>query len=426
VTGGRADAMAGPRFLLYSHDGFGLGHLQRNFNIARALVRQVAGASALLVGGSPHGFDCRLPAGVDWIKLPSIVKHAADGWRPRTLVGVEERVRRLRAAMLAGVVEQFRPHVMVVDHLPTGVWGELLPILAGCRRDPAAPRLVLGLRDVLDRPEVTRRVWLQNGGYQALAAHYQRVLVYGDEAVFATADVYGLAACVPGRVAYCGYVGPAAVRRAAVARLRAEVARPEETLIVVSGGGGADAHPLLAACAGALRRLAARWPLRAILVGGPLMPERQRLALRRRVAGLPVEVWWQVEELPALLGAADLVISMAGYNTLVEAIGLRHRPLVAPRPGPSGEQSLRAAAFARRGLIDLLPPDELSPAGLAAAIERRLRGAGATAAARRPRCGGLRVVVREIEQLLAAPAAREGTAAAAVGSRGRRGSRRQP
>src|SRR5262249_26243853 len=152
---------------------------------------------------SPHGFDCRLPPRIDWMKLPSVVKHGAGGWRPRTLAAGEERVRRLRRAAIASVVEELRPHVLVVDHLPAGVWGELLPVFERCRRTPDPPRLVLGLRDVLDRPEETHRVWLQDGSYRALAEHYDRVLIYGDAAVFPTAQAYGLAACVPGKLAYC-------------------------------------------------------------------------------------------------------------------------------------------------------------------------------------------------------------------------------
>jgi predicted glycosyltransferase len=203
---------AEPRILLYSHDGFGLGHVQRNFNIACALVRAVRGATALLVGGSPHGFDCRLPPGVDWLKLPSVVKQAAGGWAARTLRLGQDGLRRLRAASIAAAVEHYRPRLIVVDHLPVGVWGELLPILERCRRQPDPPRVVLGLRDVLDRPEVTRRQWLQDGSYRAIETLYDRILVYGDEAIFPTAELYGLSRCVPDRLVYCGYVGPATAR----------------------------------------------------------------------------------------------------------------------------------------------------------------------------------------------------------------------
>jgi predicted glycosyltransferase len=404
LPNGPATDGAEVRVLLYSHDGFGLGHLQRNFNIARHLAAAIPGASALLVAGSPHGFDCRLPPGVDWIKIPSVIRRGSGRWEPRTLGVSRERVRELRAGAIRSAVETFRPHLVVVDHLPTGVWGELIPTLEFCQGLAAPPRIVLGLRDILDRPETTRRQWMRQGAYEALEKYYDRVLIYGDREVFATAEVYGLSECMAGKVAYCGYVGPSVPRRAA-RRVRRELAlRPHEKLVVVCGGGGADAYGLMTAAAEALARLAAERSLRAILLTGPLMGERRRQALRRRIAGLPIEVWWQVEDQPALLGAADLVVSMAGYNTMTEALMQRRRLVVAPRAGPSAEQTLRAAAFARRGLITMLPPTELSAARLAGLIERHLT-LPLPPAAGRPRMDGLREVVRELRSLLPGAAA---------------------
>jgi predicted glycosyltransferase len=392
------------RALLYSHDGFGLGHLQRNFNIARHLTAAMPGANALLVAGSPHGFDCRLPPGVDWIKIPSVIRRASGRWEPRTLGLSRERVRDLRAGAIRSAVETFRPHLLVVDHLPTGVWGELMPALELCKRLPDPPRIVLGLRDILDRPETTRRQWMRLGAYEALEKYYDRLLIYGDRDVFATAEVYGLAECMAGKLAYCGYVGPRVPRRAA-RRVRRELAlRAHEDLVVVCGGGGGDAYDLMAAAAEALARLASLRSLRAILLTGPLMGERRRQALRRRIAGLPIEVWWQVEDQPALLGAADLVVSMAGYNTMTEAVMQRRRLVVAPRGGPSAEQMLRATAFDRRGLVTMLPPGELSAARLATLIDHHLERPLPPVAGR-PRMDGLQEVVRELRALLPAAAA---------------------
>src|SRR5579863_6902338 len=181
-----------PRTLFYSHDGFGLGHFQRNFNLATALVRSLPGASALLLASSPHGFDSRLPAGVDWLKLPSVNKRDITGWEPRTLRVGRQRLSALRRSVIEAAFSEFRPHLVVVDHLPTGVWGELIPALTACARWAEPPRVVLGLRDVLDLPTVTERTWLRDGAFQALEQLYHRVLIYGDPRIVPTAEMYGL------------------------------------------------------------------------------------------------------------------------------------------------------------------------------------------------------------------------------------------
>jgi predicted glycosyltransferase len=59
---------------------------------------------------------------------------------------------------------------------------------------------------------------------------------------------------------------------------------------------------------------------------------------------------------------------MAGYNTLAEVLYLKKKALVVPRPGPSAEQRMRAGLFARRRLIDVLDPTDLSPEPLAARL----------------------------------------------------------
>ena len=78
-----------------------------------------------------------------------------------------------------------------------------------------------------------------------------------------------------------------------------------------------------------------------------------------------------------MLTNCELSISQAGYNTLLETVQARARAVVVPFAGGSEtEQTLRAACFAKRGLLEMLDETALSPPALAAAIDR---------AARRPR-----------------------------------------
>ena len=72
-----------------------------------------------------------------------------------------------------------------------------------------------------------------------------------------------------------------------------------------------------------------------------------------------------VDDHLSYMNAADLVVTMAGYNSLYQLIRLRKRGLVIPRSGPSAEQQTRARLFAERGLVDVVRPGELSPKRLA-------------------------------------------------------------
>jgi len=94
-------------------------------------------------------------------------------------------------------------------------------------------------------------------------------------------------------------------------------------------------------------------------------PSDARRELEAEARGLPVRLVSHVDDSFSQIAAADLVVCMAGYNTLSEVLFLKKKALVVPRNGPSAEQRMRAELFAARHLIDMLDPNGLSPEALA-------------------------------------------------------------
>jgi predicted glycosyltransferase len=95
--------------------------------------------------------------------------------------------------------------------------------------------------------------------------------------------------------------------------------------------------------------------------------------LESEAEGLPVRIVTHVEDSLSHIAAADLVVCMAGYNTLSEVLYLRKKALVVPRSGPSAEQRMRAGLFASRGLLEMLDPLELSPETMAQRLQVALQ-----------------------------------------------------
>lgn len=350
--------------MAYSHDGFGLGHLRRNTNIASRFVRSTPGSNVLLLVGCPPGAFFASREGIDLIKIPSIVKVAAEMYRPLSLSISVERMKMLRASMIQKAAEIFKPDLFLVDHVPTGVWAELLPTLQMLRQLENPPRIVLGMRDIVDSPEVVRELWKRENIYEVVASYYDEVLIYGSESVFDTASQYGLDVEFPGRIRYCGYVCSEEPYRARE-EMRAELEIEEEKLIVVTAGGGGDAYPILETCLDAFRLLGDDPPCEAIVIAGPLMDPAQTEHLKQRANGMKVRVLNHVQDNLSYINAADVVITMGGYNTLCEVLRLKKKSLVLPRCGPRAEQVMRARLFAERQLIDVIYPDRLSPQHLA-------------------------------------------------------------
>jgi predicted glycosyltransferase len=368
ISGGENDAIS---VMTYSHDGYGLGHLRRNSTIAASLVRQMPRSSVLMLVGCPVGAFFELPPGVDFIKVPSIVKVGAGSYQPYGIRVGLEKTKMLRAATIAAAAEVLRPDIFLVDHVPTGVWGELLPTLHRLRTSENPPRIVLGLRDIIDSPDLVRDLWHREGTYRAINTYYDEVLIYGCQEVFDSALEYGLCNEVQKKITYCGYVCSQHPHKNK-SEMRHDLGVTKNNLVLVTAGGGHDGYPMMQACMDAFQFLGKELPFEVIFVAGPLMEHGLKKSLRRQGAELNIRVLSHVHESLGYLEAADLVITMAGYNSICEILSLKKKALVIPREGPRAEQKMRSRMFADRGLIDVLYPKELSPAKVAARVVANL------------------------------------------------------
>lgn len=407
VTAAMLARRSGVRLLIYTQDGLGLGHLRRASSVAAEFLRGEAEGSVLTISDSPLGSLIRDVPHHDYLKLPSIVKAGPGDWRPHSLPLEIGEVRRLRSRLILEAATAFRPDVLLVDHMPHGALGELLPTLAALRHTPT--RIVLGVRDIIDDPAVVHARWQAEGAFDALAEHYDQVLVYGSAEVFDLPVQYAWAPELARMVRFCGYVctpAPVAQRRLPARRIGME---PQGSMVVAMAGGGADAHALMSTLVDAVPQVCAARPCTFVIVTGPFMPDAQRRDLKRRAAGLPVRLRTMVGDPLRYLAAADLVVAMAGYNTTMEVLRVGTPALLVPRRGPSSEQRMRAQRFADRGWVSQLDPDELEPGRLAAAVLEVLDRGAATPAVPPPDLGGL---ARAAESLHAAALAARATVTA--------------
>jgi predicted glycosyltransferase len=330
-----------PRLVIYSQDGLGLGHQRRTTLLADEFLRRCPGASALTVSDSPLGKFFPSAAGHDYCKLPSVQKVGPGNWRPVSLSSSFADVLDMRRAMLRTTVQAFRPDVLLVDHMPHGAMGELVPTLELLRNEPTV--VVLGLRDILDAPGVVRERWKLEGAYEAVERYYDRVLVYGSSDVFDVAAEYDWPDAARSQIRYCGYVcaPPPDVTESVRARYLDDAG--DGALVVAMAGGGADAYPLFDALLDTVPSIQQARSCHLVLVTGPFLPAEQQRDLVERAEGLPVTVLPSVPDAVSFAASADLVVAMAGYNTTAEILSVGTPALLVPRSGPSAEQQMRAS-----------------------------------------------------------------------------------
>ncbi|HET9233170.1 MAG TPA: glycosyltransferase [Candidatus Eisenbacteria bacterium] len=360
------------RIALYTHDTFGLGHVRRSLRFLSQLSSESPEAALLLVTGSPAlGFLRDLPPRTDVVKIPTLARTGASQNRPPHLPLPVGDLTAIRERLIREAVLAFEPDVFLVDNFPLGSREELRPILEVLETRPT--RTVLGLRDILDAPDVVRRDWIRHGTYDVLDRLYDRILVYGAEDVFDVAEAYAVPSHVSKKIVYCGYV---------TEPREANAPPPSSSCLLATGGGGGDALPLLSAFLDALSYLPAAKP--SIVLTGPLMGSSDRAILESKARSLPnVSIRTFEAGLGRLLEEAEVVVSMCGYNTTAEILAHGAKAVVVPRTwkygehekgeagGREWEQLLRARALATRGLLDVIEPEALTPQLLAERITAR-------------------------------------------------------
>ena len=355
----------GNRVLFYSHNGVGVGHLQRQLDLATAYRERHPDSVVLLASGSHGASMFKIPAGIDYVKLPSLqMVDRYRTWRPRDLALPLRDVIELRAELLQDTVKTVSPDLLVADFMPAGPYGELLPALD--QLEHSGGRAVAGFRDVIDDPAFVRQLWTEAGTYDVLRRHYASICVYGDPRTLNFITAYGLDDELASRVRYCGYLG----RRNPPANR--EAAAQDRPFVVATSGGGVDGPALLHAFVRAAARLQPQRGGRWVAVTGPLMADEDHAAIASLAEAHRIEVHRVIPELRNTIAEADCVVSMAGYNTVCDIMSYHRRSILVPRGRPSREQSLRARRLDVWGVADVIQADELRPESLADAIENAL------------------------------------------------------
>lgn len=351
-----------PRIALYSHDTCGLGHTRRNLRIAQALASGPLAADVLMLTGARESNAFPVPPGVDLLSLPALHKQTDGLYRPRHLgFGIDDLLG-LRSRTLRSALEAFAPDVFIVDNVPRGAMGELDLALQALRS--TSTRCVLGLRDVLDAPDAIAHEWEARGHLRVIEDTFEAVWVYGDPTVYAAADEYAFPDWLRERLTYTGYLDPTTEPLDPLAEpsLALKALSEHQPLALCAVGGGQDGGSVARAFAQAQRPDG----MAGLVLTGPFMDDDARAAveLASRQTGLHVARFSTAPA--ALYRRADRVVTMGGYNTVLELLALGHHPLVIPREVPRREQRVRAERMASLGLLDWLAPAEATPDAISA------------------------------------------------------------
>lgn len=354
-------SMAAPfNILMYSHDTYGLGHIRRTMAIANHL--RGTNTNILILTGSPIAGRFALPSQVDFVRIPGMIKKTNDEYQSQSIKINDTQALNIRTNIILATAQTFRPDLFIVDKEPHGLKREVLPTLEWFKETMPRTRTILGLRDILDDQEVIISDWRERDIYRSLSKLYDEIWIYGNQKIYDPVSLYQFPDNIRDRVVFTGYI-PRTKKRDNVRKKIRRSFRilPQDTFVLVTTGGGGDGFDVLDQFLAMHDYFPTSLPFKSIIITGPFMPKKKREQIRKRGKVYGIKTLPFHPRLEELIKAADLVISMGGYNTVCEVLTQQTPALIIPRETPRREQLIRAQCLKQEALIDYLGWHDITP-----------------------------------------------------------------
>ena len=316
----------------------------------------------LILTGSPIAGRFSFPEQIDFVRIPGMIKKTNDEYLPLSIKINARHALDIRKNIITATAKTFQPHLFLVDKEPLGLKKEVLPTLQWLRRCRPDTRSILGLRDIMDDAQSVKKDWKEKRVYQHLENLYSEIWIYGIQDFYDPIKEYEISDAISEKMHFTGYIPRKIPGKDAVRHIKKELGLQNgERLVVVTTGGGGDGYRVMDNYLKALETFSSRLPFKSVLITGPFMPKQDRNDVFRRARKLGIRTYHFYRQMEKIFAAADIVVSMGGYNTLCEILGQGTISLVIPRETPRKEQIIRARAFHRQNLVDFIPWDDFTP-----------------------------------------------------------------
>jgi predicted glycosyltransferase len=246
---------------------------------------------------------------------------------------------------------------------------ELDPVLERIQKNKTSTcTVVCSVRDILVEKEnqekhETRAVTTLNNFFDAVLVHSDPEIVK----ISATFHKYD-EILIP--VVYTGFIAQKPVASASGQLRRHLHVADDDLLIVASAGGGNVGAPLLEAVIRACKRLKLHRQMQLFVFTGPFL-DKERFKGLQQMADESIRIAEFTTDFISLLAAADLSVSMAGYNTSMNILVTKVPALVWPFP-QNREQYQRARRLADVGALRVLTENDLQPQQLSEIMDQTL------------------------------------------------------
>jgi len=350
----------------YCQHVLGVGHVHRSLEICRACAAD--SEVTMILGGPPLDLPAQPFA---LYQLPGLMMDERfSGLHPCDPDSSLDDVKTLRRRRLLSFFRNLDPDALVIELFPFGRKAfrfELVPLLESVERSRC--RVFCSLRDILveksgDQHKHERRA------VQTLNRFFDALLVHSDPRLVRLEETFSRLEQIEIPVLYTGFITPQPDFDAG-RRIRDTLGlAPEHKLIVTSIGSGSVGSELLQAVHAAAQQLTREAPYRFQTFTGPYCDQTLYENLRRhRTPRIGVERF--TGTFTDWLAAADLSISMAGYNTSMNVLAAGVPALMMPFD-QNREQRLRITKLTGGHPLRLIDQADLQPGRLIPIIQKQL------------------------------------------------------
>ena len=214
----------------------------------------------------------------------------------------------------------------------------------------------------MDEASVVQKDWEDKEVYEVMEELYDEIWVYGNREFYDPIKEYSVPESVSRKMFFTGYIPRKVPSKKVVRKTKKKhLENHDEKLVVVTAGGGGDGFFIMDTYLSMLESEKERLPFTSVCITGPFMPKEERANIFKRAKKLGVKTRHFYRRMEEILAAADLVITMGGYNTVCEILSQGTVALIVPREAPRKEQLIRAEVFRNQNMVDYIPWNSFSP-----------------------------------------------------------------
>lgn len=353
-----------PKILIHCQYVYGIGHLVRTLELASGLSKNF---HVFILNGGEIVPNFELPNTVKIIQLPAIYKEEkADSLTSVDVsISLDECFQR-REIIINETIELIKPDILITEHFPFGLLfeSEVKLLIDNVKKVNPQTKIVCSVRDLIESSGGGKR---DDYTCNIINSLYDLVLVHGDEKFASLSKSFPKIKNINTPIFHTGYI---------VRPIPNKNENKNFPIILASVAGGRIGNELLEAIINSHLKIKESIKHKIILFSGAFQKDFQKQ--HDKVVSLQSEDiiinMFDSRKYLESLSNASLIISLGGYNSIIESVSAKKPMLVYNREfaGTNKEQDLRIKLFQITGHLEVITQEDLNEESLSNRIITKL------------------------------------------------------